>query len=105
MARADTAPLKWLAIGLVLLFALLQLRLWFGEGSLAELDRLEDEIARQRTINASLRARNARLEQEVLELQSGLEALEERAREDLGMIREGETFYQMPDEEPQEESP
>ena len=105
MARAYTAPLKWLAIGLVLLFALLQLRLWFGEGSLAELDRLEDEIARQRTINASLRARNARLEQEVLELQSGLEALEERAREDLGMIREGETFYQMPEKEAEEESP
>ena len=101
MAGARSVPLKWLALGLALLFLLLQHRLWFGEGSLAELDRLEDEIARQQAVNATLRSRNARLEQEVLELQTGLESLEERAREDLGMIREGETYYQLLDEEPE----
>jgi cell division protein FtsB len=87
---------KWVALGLFLMLVLLQYRLWVAdEGSLAELHRLEQEIARQEALNATLRARNAQLEQDVIELQQGLETVEERAREDLGMIREGETYYQV----------
>ena len=85
--------MKWLALALLVLLVLLQYRLWFAEeGSLAELHRLQREIGRQEAQNASLRERNAQLEQEVLELQQGLETVEERARRDLGMIREGETY-------------
>ena len=90
--------MKWLALALLVLLVLLQYRLWFAEeGSLAELHRLQREIERQEAQNTSLRERNAQLEQEVLELQQGLETVEERARQDLGMIREGETYYQIVD--------
>jgi cell division protein FtsB len=92
--------MKWLALGLLLLLLVSQYRLWFAaEGSLAELHRLEQEIGRQQARNAELEARNARLEQEVIELQQGLETVEERARRDLGMIREGETYYQVVEDE------
>jgi cell division protein FtsB len=87
--------MKWLALPLFLLLLLLQYRLWFAEGSLAELDRLQTEISRQQGVNDTLRNRNQRLEHEVLELQSGLDSLEERAREELGMVKEGETYYQV----------
>ena len=88
--------MKWLALGLLLLLVLAQYRLWLAEeGSLAELHRLEQEIERQEALNENLRDRNAELEHEVVELQQGLETVEERAREDLGMIREGETYYQV----------
>ncbi len=92
--------MKWLALALTLLLLLAQYRLWVAEeGSLAELHRLEQEIEEQEALNAELEARNARLEQEVLELQQGLETVEERARRDLGMIREGETYYQVVEDE------
>jgi len=87
--------MKWLALGLFLLLLVLQYRLWFAEGSLAEQHRLQAEVSRQQEVNDKLRARNQLLEQEVLELQQGLDTVEERARRDLGMIREGETYYQV----------
>jgi len=91
--------MKWLAAALFLLFILLQYRLWFPEGSKAELARLQAEIQVREEVNAGLRTRNRQLELEVLELQDGLDSLEERAREDLGMIKEGETYYQIVDRE------
>ena len=90
--------MRWLALALFLLLLLLQYRLWIGEGSLAELSRLEQELERQQSVNQGLRERNRQLELEVLELQRGLQGLEERARRDLGMIREGETYYQLVEE-------
>jgi cell division protein FtsB len=69
--------------------------LWLGEGSLAERHRLEQQVEEQHRINEELKARNAVLEREVLELQTGSEGLEQRAREELGLVREGETFYQV----------
>jgi cell division protein FtsB len=92
--------MRWMALGLLLLLLLLQYRLWLAEGSLAELHRLELETLQQQEVNAALRARNELLEQEVLELQQGLETVEERARRDLGMIREGEVYYQVVEEQP-----
>ncbi len=90
--------MKWLALALLALLLFLQYRLWFPEGSKAELARLRAEIQQQEQHNLELQARNRELELEVLELQSGLESIEERAREDLGLIKEGEVYYQVVDE-------
>ena len=78
---------------LVVLLGGLQYRLWFAPGSLAEQHRLELQLQEQTEINRQLRERNAIIEREVLELQSGTKGIEQRAREQLGLIREGETFY------------
>lgn len=73
----------------------LQYRLWVGDGSLAEVWDLYQQVETQRDENQSLRERNQALEAEVQDLKKGLGAIEERAREELGMIKEGETFYQI----------
>lgn len=86
--------MRLLLLGLLLLLLVLQYRLWFAEGSLAERARLREEVVQQEALNADLRARNAVIERDVLELKSGKEGLEQRAREQLGLIREGEVFYQ-----------
>jgi cell division protein FtsB len=87
--------MKRLFIVLLLLLVYLQFRLWFGDGSLQEVWQLHREVEEQREENVRLRERNDALDAEVRDLQQGLDAIEERAREDLGMIREGETFYQV----------
>ena len=92
--------MRWLLVALLTLLALLQYRLWFADGSLAERHRLEQQIEEQARVNEQLEERNAVLEREVLELQSGNKGLEQRAREQLGLIREGETFYQFADPPP-----
>jgi cell division protein FtsB len=85
-----------LLVGILLLtLVLLQYRLWVGEGSLAEVSALRGEIASQRTELARIQARNEVLEAEVRDLRDGLEALEERARSELGMIKRGELFLQL----------
>lgn len=86
--------MRWLLAGLLAILVVLQYRLWIAEGSLAERHRLEQQIEEQAGINARLQARNTALEREVLDLQSGNKGLEQRAREQLGLIRQGETFYQ-----------
>ena len=80
--------------GLLILIILgLQIRLWTGSGSLAEISRLNGAISAQDSENADLESRNRELLTEVEELKSGTEVIEEMAREDLGLIKEGETFY------------
>ncbi len=86
--------MRWLLAGLLLLLVVLQYRLWIAEGSLAERHRLERQIEEQARINQELQVRNDALEREVLDLQTGNKGLEQRAREQLGLIRDGETFYQ-----------
>ncbi len=71
----------------------LQLQLWIGDDSVHSLHNLELELTAQRAANAELEQRNQYLEIEVLDLKNGLEAVEERARSELGMIGERETFY------------
>ncbi|NHO63988.1 cell division protein FtsB [Aestuariicella hydrocarbonica] len=85
--------MKWLIPILLILLAGLQYRLWVGEGSLADVVRLNEEIQTQAVENEKLRERNRILAAEVGGLKSGLDAVEERAREDLGMIKPGETFF------------
>ncbi|MEZ5540917.1 MAG: cell division protein FtsB [Pseudomonadota bacterium] len=87
--------MKKVVIVLLLLLVYLQYRLWFGDGSLQEVWSLHREVESQREENLRLRERNDALDAEVLDLQQGLDAIEERAREDLGMIKQGETFYQV----------
>ncbi len=79
---------------LVVLILLLQVRLWIGgEGSFAQVWALEQSIAEQREENAELAARNDRLYAEVRNLRNEQGAVEERARMNLGLIREDETFF------------
>jgi cell division protein FtsB len=87
--------MRWLLFLLVLLLGGLQYRLWIAVGSLAEKHRLEAHVVEQTRINTELQARNAVLEREVMELQSGNKGVEQRAREQLGLVKEGETFYQI----------
>jgi cell division protein FtsB len=89
--------MRWLLVALLILLGGLQYRLWIAEGSLAEQRRLDLQVEEQIRINSELEARNAILEREVLELQSGNKGVEQRAREQLGLVREGETFYQIVD--------
>ncbi len=86
---------------LLVIFLWLQYRLWVGEGSLAEVHNLQQEISRQQAELERLTQRNRVLEAEVLDLKTGLEALEELARTELGMIKEGELFYQVIEPEPE----
>jgi cell division protein FtsB len=78
-----------------MLLALLQYRLWLGEGGMREVRRLRAEIEAQRDENQQLKERNRTLSAEVLDLKKGTVAIEERARTDLGMVGKGETFYQV----------
>ncbi len=78
---------------LLVLALVLQYRLWVGDGSLAGVWRLKQRISGQQEENQALGERNRILEAEVGDLKEGLEAIEERARFDLGMIKKGETFY------------
>jgi cell division protein FtsB len=86
--------LKILAYILVLLFVLLQIQLWFGQHGALRLWSMKRDVVEQEEENRILRQRNDSLHAEVNELKDGTDALEERARSTLGMIREGEEFYQ-----------
>jgi cell division protein FtsB len=95
-----TWKLQW-AVALLLLVLLgLQYRLWVGEGSLNEVAALKRQLAQQRAELQNLHERNATLQAEVEDLKKGLAAIEARARSELGMIREGETYYQLLEPEP-----
>ena len=85
--------MKALVAALVLVLLVLQWRLWVGDGGVAELHQLENQLTVQQQENEALRLRNQMLENEVLDLKNGLEAVEERARSDLVMTRKDETFY------------
>jgi len=87
--------LRWVLLALVLVLAALQYRLWVGEGSLGEITVLRREIREQHLELERLRERNRALQAEVEDLKHGLEAIEERARSEMGMIKEGEVFYQI----------
>lgn len=78
---------------LLIILLLLQYRLWVGEGGLSSVYRVQDEIEAQGEENRRLSTRNAQYEAEIESLKVGVDATEGRAREDLGMIKEGEDFY------------
>ena len=86
--------MRKLAISVLAFLSLyLQFQLWVGEGSLSELVATSEQVSLQRVENERLYRRNRVLAAEVVELQNGLDTVEELARSDLGMIRKDETFY------------
>lgn len=87
--------MRILIVILIGLLALLQYRLWFGDGGYADIHMLEQRVTVQREENDALLARNRELQAEVEDLRERLDAVEERARSELGLIREGEEFYQV----------
>jgi cell division protein FtsB len=87
--------MKYVAVILTLAFLILQMRLWHGDGSLLEVIALYRQSAEQKRVIAEYNARNQQLLAEVQDLKHRLGAVEERARIDLGMMREGEVFYQI----------
>jgi cell division protein FtsB len=87
--------MKWLSAALALVVVLLQFRVWVSDSGVREVDRLQRAVAAQRLENDQLVERNKQLDAEVHDLKTGMGALEERARSDLGMIGSRETFYQV----------
>lgn len=99
---ADPGIMRWLRVlllALVVLLGWLQYRLWFGEGGIRAVETLDARVTRQQRQNEGMEQRNAALVAEVADLKSGEAAIEERARNELGMIRPGETFYRVVDDE------
>ena len=94
--------MRLLILGLVLLLAALQAKLWFGAGGLHEVDQLRRTVQAQQQENARLRQRNEALAAEVEDLKTGTAAVEERARSELGMIKPGEVFYRVVEPAPAE---
>jgi cell division protein FtsB len=91
--------MRWVLLVLIGLFALFQYQLWFGEGGVVQKRTLRNQVEQQKTENQVLEKRNRQLRDAVAGLRDGLEGIEERARHDLGMIREGETFYMVIEED------
>jgi cell division protein FtsB len=89
--------MKGIVAGLVVILALLQYKLWIGNGSFAEVYQLNQTIAAQEKKNAAFKESNLALEAEVNDLSHGMDAIEERARSELGMIKKNETFFRVID--------
>jgi cell division protein FtsB len=92
--------MKWLAAALLILLVGIHYRLWISGDGMRELSQLREATALQRNENERLTERNRQLAAEVRDLKQGFTALEERARSDLGMISQNETFYQVVPPEP-----
>lgn len=87
--------LRYVALILLIVLIALEVKLWAGQGGMAEVWRLGKAVAEQKAQNEQLKARNDALAAEVENLKTGDEAVEERARSELGLIKPGETFYQV----------
>jgi cell division protein FtsB len=90
--------MKWLTLALAALVGLIQFPLWVGKGGWLRVWEIDQQIYAQRATNTRLKARNAALDAEVRDLKHGVEAVEERARSELGMVRQDEVFFQLLDE-------
>ena len=90
--------MKLLALALLIAIALLQYPLWLGKGSWLRVWEVDQKLRAQRETNQKLQSRNAVLDAEVRDLKQGIEAVEERARSELGMVRQDEIFFQILDD-------
>jgi cell division protein FtsB len=90
--------LKVLTLILIALIALLQYPLWLGKGSWLKVWEIDQQVTRQYEINQKVQMRNAALDAEVRDLKQGHEAIEERARSELGMIKQNEIFFHIVNE-------
>jgi cell division protein FtsB len=87
--------LRWLAIVFLALIAAIQYPMWLGKGGWLQVRELDRQLAAQRETNAKLKERNEALDADVRDLKTGYEAIEERARAELGMIKGDEVFFQI----------
>lgn len=87
--------MRWLALVFIALIAALQYPMWLGKGGWLQVRELDRQFAAQRDGNARLKARNDALDADVRDLKSGHEAIEERARSELGMVKQDEVFFQL----------
>lgn len=87
--------MKWLLSLLIVLLLLLQYKLWVSDGGIPEVLHLQQEVEKQQQHKKQLQERNASLAAEVNDLKTGLDAIEERARSEMGMIGKDEVFYQI----------
>jgi cell division protein FtsB len=97
--------MKILGAVLGALILLIQAPLWFGKGGWLRVWHVEQDLTREKTRNAGLEARNATLAAEVADLKQGTEAIEERARYELGMVRKDEVFFQIVEEKNRGQAP
>ena len=91
----DPDPMRWLALIFASLIAAIQYPMWFGKGGWLQVREFDRQLAMERESNARLKARNEALDADVRDLKTGYEAIEERARAELGMIKGDEVFFQM----------
>lgn len=87
--------MRWLTLALAALLVLVQYPLWIGKGGWFRVSELETKVAEQAEKNNKLKARNETLSAEVIDLKTGTEAIEERARAELGMVKADEIFVQV----------
>jgi cell division protein FtsB len=97
--------MRFLALALIVLIAALQWPLWAGKGGWMRVWELDQQLKAQHRTNEGLRARNAALDAEVRDLKTGYEAIEERARSELGMIKQDEVFFQVLEPGPRPSAP
>lgn len=90
-------PMRWLTLGLIALICLLQYPLWLGKGGWLRVWDVDRQLQQQREVNRKLEVRNGGLDAEVRDLKQGYEAIEERARFELGMVKQDEVFVQLPE--------
>jgi cell division protein FtsB len=89
--------MRWLTLALLSLLLLLQYPLWFGKGGWLKVWQSEEQVAQARDANGKLEVRNQGLDAEVRDLKQGYDAIEERARFELGLVKDGEVFVQLPE--------
>ncbi|WP_416307939.1 cell division protein FtsB [Neptunicella sp. SCSIO 80796] len=87
--------MKWLTAILLILLCALQYRLWFGKNSILDYRQMRQEVEQQILQNTNMKQRNSLLKADIHDLKIGLEAIEERARNELGLIKQDETFYRI----------
>ena len=95
--------MRWLTVSLLALIVLLQYPLWLGKGGWLKVWEYDRQVQQQKEVTRKLEIRNAGLDAEVRDLKQGYDAIEERARFELGMIRQDEIFVQIPEKVPAKE--
>ncbi len=92
--------MRWLTVGLLAAIGLLQYPLWVGNGGWLKVWEYDRQLQAQKEVTRKLEIRNAGLDAEVRDLKQGYDAIEERARFELGMVKQDETFVQIPEKGP-----
>lgn len=93
--------MRWISLILVALILLLQYPLWLGKGSWLKVWDIDQQVEAQKQVNQQAQTRNSVLDAEVRDLKQGTEAIEERARSELGMVKRDEVFFQIVGDHPQ----